>query len=49
MGYYDKYLKKCFQKQRIKPYLVAVAFKEQIQENIPTNEDDVPVDLVLIG
>ncbi|XP_018394147.1 PREDICTED: 5-formyltetrahydrofolate cyclo-ligase [Cyphomyrmex costatus] len=46
MGYYDKYLKRCFQKD-IKPYLVAVGFKEQIQEDIPVNENDVPVDIVL--
>lgn len=49
MGYYDKYLKRCFQKQNIKPYLVAVGFKEQIQEDIPVNDDDVPVDIVLTG
>lgn len=49
MGYYDKYLKSCFQTQSIKPYLVAVGFEEQIQEDIPTNEDDVPVDIVLTG
>lgn len=49
MGYYDKYLKRCFQKQSIKPYLVAVGFKEQIQEDIPVNDDDVPVDIVLTG
>ncbi|XP_011686069.1 PREDICTED: 5-formyltetrahydrofolate cyclo-ligase [Wasmannia auropunctata] len=48
MGYYDKYLKRCFQKG-IKPYLIAVGFKEQIQEDIPTNEDDVPVNIVLTG
>lgn len=49
MGYYDKYLKRCFQKQNIKPYLIAVGFKEQIQEHVPTNENDVPVDIVLTG
>ncbi|KYN27688.1 5-formyltetrahydrofolate cyclo-ligase, partial [Trachymyrmex cornetzi] len=48
MGYYDKYLKRCFQKN-IKPYLVAVGFKKQIQEDIPVNENDVPVDIVLTG
>lgn len=47
MGYYDKYLKSCFQKQSTRPYLVAIGFREQIQEDIPTNEDDVPVDIVL--
>lgn len=49
MGYYDKYLKRCFQKQSVKPYLIAVGFKEQIQEDIPANENDVPVDIVLTG
>lgn len=49
MGYYDKYLKRCFQKQSIKPYLIAIGFKEQIQEDIPVNELDVPVDIVLTG
>ncbi|KYN37744.1 5-formyltetrahydrofolate cyclo-ligase [Trachymyrmex septentrionalis] len=48
MGYYDKYLKRCFQKN-IKPYLIAVGFKEQIQEDVPVNENDVPVDIVLTG
>lgn len=47
MGYYDKYLKMCFKRQAIRPYLIAVGFKQQIQEDIPTNEDDVPVDIVL--
>jgi len=49
MGYYDKYLKRCFQRQNTKPYLVALAFKEQIKEDIPTNEEDVLVDIVLNG
>lgn len=50
MGYYDKYLKRCFQQQEDKkPYLVAITFKEQIREDIPTNENDVPVDIVLSG
>ncbi|EZA62385.1 5-formyltetrahydrofolate cyclo-ligase [Ooceraea biroi] len=49
MGYYDKYLKRCFQRQSAKPYLVAVGFREQIKEDIPTNEDDVLVDVVLTG
>lgn len=49
MGYYDKYLKRCFQKQNTKPYLIAIGFKEQIRDDIPTNEDDVIVDIVLTG
>lgn len=49
MGYYDEYLRKYFEARNTRPYLVAVAFKEQIQEDIPTNEQDVPVDIVLSG
>lgn len=49
MGYYDIFLKGCFKAQNTKPYLVAVAFKEQIQENVPTTEQDVLVDIVLSG
>lgn len=48
MGYYDKYLKICFQKQTRRPYLIAVGFREQIQEDIPTNEDDMLVNIVLV-
>lgn len=48
MGYYDKYLKICFGRQATRPYLVAVGFKEQIQEDIPTNKDDMFVDIVLV-
>lgn len=49
MGYYDKYLKRCFQNQKTKPYLIAIGFKEQIQDDVPTNENDVPVNTVLTG
>lgn len=49
MGYYDKYLKRCLQEQNVKPYLVALGFKEQIREDIPTNDDDMLVDIVLSG
>lgn len=49
MGYYDNYLKECFQRQTTRPYLIAVGFKEQIQEDIPTNENDMLVDIVLVG
>ncbi|XP_053982052.1 5-formyltetrahydrofolate cyclo-ligase [Hylaeus volcanicus] len=47
MGYYDKFLKSCFMKQQQKPHLIAVAFNEQIQTDIPTSENDVIIDLVL--
>ncbi|KZC13023.1 PREDICTED: 5-formyltetrahydrofolate cyclo-ligase [Dufourea novaeangliae] len=47
MGYYDSFLNACLKKQQTKPYLIGVAFNEQIWEDIPTSDTDVPVDLVL--
>ncbi|XP_063989858.1 5-formyltetrahydrofolate cyclo-ligase [Diachasmimorpha longicaudata] len=47
MGYYDKFLWKCFDSQTKKPYLVAVALNEQIREAIPINEKDVILDKII--
>lgn len=47
MGYYDKFLTKCIQEQKKKPYLVAVAFNEQVRDDVPTTEKDVILDMVL--
>ncbi|XP_043794431.1 5-formyltetrahydrofolate cyclo-ligase [Apis laboriosa] len=47
MGYYDKFLELCLKKQQNKPHLIAVAFNEQIWEDIPTSENDIVLDLVL--
>ncbi|XP_076635262.1 methenyltetrahydrofolate synthetase [Colletes latitarsis] len=47
MGYYDTFLNIYLRKQQKKPHLIAVAFNEQIQEDIPTSENDVFMDLVL--
>ncbi|XP_043264442.1 5-formyltetrahydrofolate cyclo-ligase [Colletes gigas] len=47
MGYYDKFLNFYSRKQQKKPHLIAVAFNEQIQEDIPTSENDVFMDRVL--
>ncbi|XP_015109000.1 5-formyltetrahydrofolate cyclo-ligase [Diachasma alloeum] len=47
MGYYDKFLWKCFETQAKKPHLVAIAFNEQIREAIPTNEKDIILDLII--
>lgn len=48
MGYYDKYLKTCLNSQsENKPHLIALAFNEQIRNDIPTTEDDIPLDLVI--
>ena len=47
MGYYDKYLESIALHEKRMPYLVAVAFNEQIYEDIPTNEKDIILDMVL--
>ena len=46
-GYYDTYLRGCWEKQGKRPSTVALAFKEQIYESIPVLETDELVDLVL--
>ncbi|XP_020756333.2 5-formyltetrahydrofolate cyclo-ligase isoform X1 [Odocoileus virginianus] len=46
-GYYDAYLKRCLQSQDVKPYTLALAFKEQICLQVPVDENDVKVDEVL--
>ncbi|XP_034176692.2 methenyltetrahydrofolate synthetase [Osmia lignaria lignaria] len=47
MGYYDKFLGLCLKKQQKRPHLIAVAFNEQLREDIPTTENDVLLDLIL--
>ena len=47
MGYYDKFLATCLKKQQQKPHLIGLAFNEQLGEDIPISESDVPLDLVL--
>lgn len=46
-GYYDAYLAKVQQKQGGLPATVALAFKEQILEEVPTDHHDVRIDKVL--
>ncbi|KAI4479645.1 hypothetical protein M0804_011042 [Polistes exclamans] len=46
-GYYDKFLNYTFEKQQRKPHLIAIAFNEQIKDDIPTTESDVSIDLVV--
>lgn len=48
-GYYDTYLQRCSEHKSGMPKTIAVAFKEQILENIPTTESDKKVDHVLFG
>ncbi|XP_012282658.1 5-formyltetrahydrofolate cyclo-ligase isoform X3 [Orussus abietinus] len=47
MGYYDKFLHECISSQEKKPHLIALAFNEQVKEEIPTTEKDVDLDMVL--
>ena len=46
-GYYDTYLSKYKQKIGDLPPLVAMAFNEQMVDDVPTDEHDIPVNLVL--
>ncbi|XP_033708136.1 5-formyltetrahydrofolate cyclo-ligase isoform X1 [Delphinus delphis] len=46
-GYYDAYLKRCLQSQDVRPYTLALAFKEQICLQVPVDENDMKVDEVL--
>ncbi|XP_006870963.1 PREDICTED: 5-formyltetrahydrofolate cyclo-ligase [Chrysochloris asiatica] len=46
-GYYDAYLKRCLRQQEVKPYTLALAFKEQISLQFPVDENDMKVDEVL--
>ncbi|XP_071845289.1 5-formyltetrahydrofolate cyclo-ligase-like [Apostichopus japonicus] len=48
-AYYDTYLKRCSEHQSGMPKTIAVAFKEQILEDIPTTDSDQKVDHVLFG
>lgn len=45
-GYYDTYLQKCAE-AGCHPFTVALAFNEQIYDTVPTDTNDVPLDLVL--
>ncbi|XP_014211576.1 5-formyltetrahydrofolate cyclo-ligase [Copidosoma floridanum] len=47
MGYYDKYLESIALHKKQMPYLIALAFKEQLFEDIPTNEKDIILNTVL--
>ncbi|ELK38233.1 5-formyltetrahydrofolate cyclo-ligase [Myotis davidii] len=46
-GYYDTFLRRCEQLQQARPYTVALAFKEQICDQVPVDEHDMKVDEVL--
>lgn len=46
-GYYDKYLKLLKEHQEVPPKTIAVGFKEQMVDNLPTEETDVTIDMIL--
>ncbi|XP_063846339.1 5-formyltetrahydrofolate cyclo-ligase-like [Scylla paramamosain] len=46
-GYYDTYLAKCRASQPSPPHTIALAFKEQVLPEIPTDETDIKIDIVL--
>lgn len=46
-GYYDAYLKRCLEQQDVRPYTMALAFREQICLQVPVDENDMKVDEVL--
>ncbi|MCL4123468.1 UNVERIFIED_CONTAM: hypothetical protein GTU68_027672 [Idotea baltica] len=47
-GYYDTYLAKCFKQQLQAPMTIALAYKQQIVPDMPTEETDVLINKVLI-
>ena len=46
-GYYDTYLSKAKNNMQQPPKTIALAFKQQVVENIPTNELDFLIDKVI--
>lgn len=46
-GFYDNYLERCVAHLGGKPYTIALAFKEQLCQEIPVDERDVLIDEIL--
>lgn len=46
-GFYDTYLERCIRHPRGKPYTIALAFKEQLCQEIPVDDNDVLINEVL--
>lgn len=46
-GFYDTYLERCMRHPKGKPYTIALAFKEQLCQDIPVDDNDVLIDEVL--
>ena len=46
-GFYDTYLERCIRHPKGKPYTIALAFKEQLCQEIPVDDNDVLIDEIL--
>ncbi|XP_074522809.1 5-formyltetrahydrofolate cyclo-ligase [Halichoeres trimaculatus] len=46
-GFYDTYLERCIRHPKGKPYTIALAFREQLCQEIPVDANDVLIDEVL--
>ena len=46
-GYYDTFLSNCFKSQTQPPRTIALAYKEQILPEIPVEETDFKIELIL--
>ncbi|KAL6112668.1 mthfs [Pungitius sinensis] len=46
-GFYDTYLERCIRHPKGKPYTIALAFKEQLCQEIPVDDNDVLIDEML--
>ncbi|XP_075867604.1 5-formyltetrahydrofolate cyclo-ligase isoform X1 [Nelusetta ayraudi] len=46
-GFYDTYLERCIRHPKGKPYTIALAYKEQLCQSIPVDDNDVLIDEVL--
>ncbi|XP_071014471.1 5-formyltetrahydrofolate cyclo-ligase-like isoform X1 [Oncorhynchus clarkii lewisi] len=46
-GFYDSYLERCMKHPKGKPYTIALAFREQLCQDIPVGDNDVLIDEVL--
>ena len=46
-GFYDTYLDRCIKHPKGKPYTIALAFKQQLCQEIPVDHNDVLIDEIL--
>lgn len=46
-GFYDLYLQRSMKHPKGKPYTIALAFKEQLCEQVPVDDSDILIDEIL--